>query len=143
MKNKMIKQFSISILTVLSLFVSSVAACACTHHQFKTETDAPSCHQAAHESENKNSSGKNEVQTLDQIAFDTSCVCFVPSTAKAFGKSETIKIQKQAAFFASEIEIVYGFVLARAPSATRFEFSKTSLSDSSYNIKSPRAPPRL
>ena len=138
----MIKQFSISLLTVLSLFATSVAACACSHHQVKTETEVPSCHQVSHETEKENSPETSGIQTSHQAAFDASCVCFTPSAPEAFGKSETLKIQKQAALFASEIEIVYGFAPARAPSAARFEFSKISLSDSSYNLKSPRAPPR-
>lgn len=141
MKNKVIKQFAVGFLAVLSLFVSTIAACGCSHHQVKSEADAPSCHQISHETKNRNSQEKDSSLPKQETAFDVSCVCFMPSAPKVFGKNETVKIQKQAALLTAEIEIVYGFVLARVPSATRFAFSEISLSDSSYNIKSPRAPP--
>lgn len=137
----MIKHYAASLLAVLSLFVSSVAACSCTHHQAKTETEVPSCHQTSHKSDN--SQQKDSVQTNQSKAFDVSCVCFVQSAPKAPGSAENVKIQKQSALFTAKIDVVYGFSLARAPSATRFDFAETALSDSAYNIKSPRAPPIL
>lgn len=141
MKNKVIKHYVVGYLAVLSLFVSTVAACACSHH-IKTKVEEPSCHQSSHTAEHQNSQGKDEAQNAHNVALDVSCVCFTSSAPKAFGKTETIKIQKQVAVFATEVEVVYGFVLARAPSARQFGFSATYLDDS-YNLKSPRAPPRL
>lgn len=143
MKNRTIKQLAASLLAVLSLFVSNIAACGCAHHQAAAKTEIPACHQAFHQNENANSQSQDSAQTNESKVFDASCVCFVQSAPKAPGNAETVKIQKQAALFVTEIDIVYGFAPARAPSAVRFDFSETALSDSAYNIKSPRAPPIL
>jgi len=39
MKSVKLKQFAVSLLALLSLFASSVSACACSHHQEKPETN--------------------------------------------------------------------------------------------------------
>lgn len=143
MKKRLIKHYAASLLAVLSLLVSSVAACGCAHHQARTETQSPSCHQISHSKESDNLRQKESAQTNQSKALDVSCICFVQATPKAPGSVETVKIQKQAAIFTAKIDVVYGFALARPPSATRFSFSATALSDSAYNIKLPRAPPIL
>ena len=44
MKSVKLKQFAVSLLAILSLFASSVSACACSHHQEKPEVSPASCH---------------------------------------------------------------------------------------------------
>lgn len=135
MKNQRLKQFAASFLVVLSLFVSSVAACSCSHHQEKVETDAaPSCHQ--HSAENLSAETSATFDATDD------CVC-AQSAPRVFAKSEVVKIEKQAAVISSGIKV--SVTLTASISAVKTsDYSKPLyLCDSFYNIKSPRAPPVL
>jgi hypothetical protein len=128
------KQIAVGFLIILSLFVSSVSACVCSHHAEKAATETASCHEHSEKKQEANSSenGKN---------FDSNdeCSCVQPAPG-IFSKSETIKIEKQtSALPFSKIEI-------KTASMVVFEkniyFEKPFyLSDSFYNLKSPRAPP--
>lgn len=140
MKNQRLKQFAASFLVVLSLLVSSVAACSCSHHQEKVETAAPSCHQ--HSAENQ--SGEMHQSTETSATFDANddCVC-AQSAPRIFAKSEVVKIQKQAATVSPYITISVELT-ARIDAVETSDYSKPFyLCDSFYNIKSPRAPPVL
>lgn len=142
-KSEKIKQFSVSILVVLSLFVSSVAACCCAHHQEKQEIETASCHFQASEpaaEEHQNSEIKNDSQGRQ---INIPCECLFESAPKIIAKSENVKVEKQIPVFAAEVEAIRGFIAVRAPAPKCFEFESFRVSDSSYNIKSPRAPPRL
>lgn len=56
---------------MLAMFVSSVSACACTHHQQNAE-NAPSCHIQSH------SGHDGTAQTTDsKTSIDEGCTCFV------------------------------------------------------------------
>ncbi|MEP6900788.1 MAG: hypothetical protein ABJA66_03500 [Actinomycetota bacterium] len=133
------RQFSASFLIVLSLFVSSVSACVCSHHHTeKVEIKTSSCHEHSGNKQNQNA---NSSETLETFDSDDKCCC-VESAPKIFSKSETIKIEKQTAVLPfSRVEIK---AVSRVVSVERIYFEKPFyLSDSFYNIKSPRAPPRL
>ncbi len=122
-----LKQFSLAILVVLSLFASNIAACCCSHHQEKTETKIPSCHQ------------KNGSEISD--SFKRPCVCSIEFAPKIFAKSDTVKIKKQAAKIASIVSIKFDAV-SKIVADENFNFPKPFyLSDSFYRHKSPRAPP--
>ncbi len=137
MKSEKIKQFSVSILIVLSLFVSSISACCCSHHTEKAETETPSCHGKMHEAEQSNQA----VQANDADSFKIPCECSLESAPKGFAKSENLKIEKQTAKSVDSINFEIKEVLQEI-SASKIEFSKPFyLSDSFYNLKSPRAPP--
>lgn len=70
------------------------------------------------------------------------CSCLQPAP-KTFSKSELVKIEKQAAKNAPIIEVEFEIIAPIAKTA-KADFSKPFyLSDSFYNLKSPRAPPRL
>ncbi len=132
------KQFGASFLIVLSLFVSSVAACICSHHTENVEVAAPSCHEHSETMPNHEMASDENIQQIDS---DEDCCCVQPAP-RVFSKSETIKIEKQAAvlpLMRIEIKAVSTIVSAEN---TYFE-KPFYLSDSFYNIKSPRAPPRL
>ncbi len=136
MKNQRWTKFGGSFLIVLSLFVSSVAACVCSHHISKTETEVPSCH--------THSEAKHKVDSSENVAkldMDDDCDCLQPAP-KAFSKSETIKIEKQTANL-PQTRIEIKAVSSIASIETIFFEKSFYLSDSFYNIKSPRAPPRL
>lgn len=79
-----------------------------------------------------------------QNAFskDSHCNCIKPAP-KVFSKSELVKIEKQTAEISSPIEIKFERILEVAAAAQTNFFQPFNLSDSSYNIKSPRAPPLL
>jgi len=68
---KQAKLFSVSVLAMLAMFVSSVSACVCAHHQQKVEA-APSCHVQSH-------SGRDQTApTTDaKTSIDEGCTCFV------------------------------------------------------------------
>lgn len=71
MASKQAKLFSASILAILAMFVSSVSACACAHHQ-QTVESAPSCHVESH------SGHDGTAQTTDsKTSIDEGCTCFV------------------------------------------------------------------
>ena len=46
MKRIHLRQAAISLVTVFTLFVSAISACACSHHQPQTNAEQPSCHPA-------------------------------------------------------------------------------------------------
>lgn len=139
MKSEKLKQFSASILVVLSLFVSSISACCCSHHQEKVETEVPSCHAKTHETEEK----KDSANVDDKDSINISCECFMESAPKVFAKSENVKIEKQTAKLTRLIHFEIEQVL-HIVSGVKIEFSTPSyLSDLISNPKSPRAPPTV
>ncbi len=131
---KKAKQTAAGFLIIASFFVSAVASCVCSHHAEKTESKAVSCHE--------HSDAKQETSPVKTaLSFDSSDECGCASPApRAFSKSETIKIEKQAAVsMFSPLEIK---TASAAFSIDNVYFEKPFyLSDSFYNIKSPRAPP--
>ncbi len=133
-----IKQLGASFLIVLSFFVSATAVCICSHHPENIEVAAQSCHEY---SETMPDDGMQTDENIQQLDADEDCCCVQPAP-RVFSKSETIKIEKQAAvlpFTRIEIEAVATIV---AVENTYFE-KPFYFSDSFYNIKSPRAPPFL
>ena len=128
-----LKNISVSLLVILSLFASTVAACCCSHHQEKVEIKVPSCHQTSHE--------KDSATTENLDFLNIPCVCLMESAPKVFAKSESIRFEKQTAKMASIVSIKFD-VISPTVSVEKFVFAKPFyLSDSFYNQKSPRAPP--
>ena len=87
-----IRQLVIGIVAVLSLSVSSVAACACNHH-LQSPTEELSCH---------GRSKKQHHDTADAPLLPSAgetCAC-VRSAAKESVKAEAFKWKKQAMHFA-------------------------------------------
>ena len=93
-----IRQLFIGILAVLSLSVSSVAACACDHHVLDRQTER-SCHATAPEKQ-------HDLADIAQTApsFEESCVC-VQKALKLSVKSEGFKFKKQPSIFSSAFEL--------------------------------------
>lgn len=141
MKSISLKQFVISLSALLSLFVSSVSACACSHHQAKPETESPSCHAHPAKSESGRNHDADAPETIRNSLSEAGCVCF-QIAPKAFAKSETTKFKKYAAavYHLTAPEIVF---VSRG-AAVKLDFTKPFyLSDSFYNLSPGRAPPRL
>lgn len=128
------KQIAVGFLIVLSLFVSAVAACVCSHHAEKAETQISSCHEHS-----ATTQATNSLEKGSQLDSNDECFCVQPAP-RVFSKSETIKFEKQAAvspLSPVEIKTVSQIV---ADASVYFE-KPFYLSDSFYNLKSPRAPP--
>lgn len=132
------KQLAASFLIILSLFVSSVAACICSHHVEISETESSSCHE---QSEKKQDRDADSPENLQQFDSSSECCCLQPAP-RAISKSETIKLEKQALVLpASKVEIK---TVSHVSVIENAYFEKPFyLSDSFYNLKSPRAPPAV
>lgn len=84
-----IRQLALGIIAVLSLSVSSVAACACSHHQ-PSPQPAKSCHGPTHGESNSNGLALPNV--------GESCVCVQPAPDRSV-KSESFKFKKHTPGF--------------------------------------------
>ena len=91
---KRIQQISIGILAALSLFVSSISACACSHHEQGPEPETKSCHGTA-VTPDKDS----VVQHAGGSSVEENCFC-IQQAAKLSVKAETFKFKKQVSAFA-------------------------------------------
>ena len=143
-KSEKIKQFSVSVLVVLSLFVSSVAACCCDNHQEKQEVEVASCHsQTGKSAAEKKQVSQAEKEDFQGRQMNIPCECLFDSAPKIVAKSDNVKVEKYIPLWSEKVEAIRGFIAVRAPAKSRFDFEIFRINDSSYNIKSPRAPPRL
>lgn len=124
------KQIAVGLLIVLSLFVSSVAACVCSHHTEKAETEVSSCH---------GNSETTSVEKVSELDSNDECFCIQPAP-RVFSKSEKIKFEKQAAVLPVSHTEIQTISPIAADASVYFE-KPFYLSDSFYNLKSPRAPP--
>jgi hypothetical protein len=135
-----------AILAVLSLCVSSVAACACTHHhpvKVEVETEQSSCHGAAHHAEPGPQQETQAVESGKPDFADSSCECSVQAAPRAFVKKDNLKVAKPAiAQAVTDPETV--LVLAGSYyTSTGFYSAELFVSDPHYNLTPGRAPPRL
>jgi hypothetical protein len=71
------KQILVTVTAMLSLFVSAVSACACSHHEPVKQAVGSSCHGPSHESP--------AAEQADLLAdhFEANCECFVRTPAPA------------------------------------------------------------
>ncbi len=140
MRSAKIQQFVGSLIAVLSLFASSISACACSHHQPKTENNPPSCHE--HSAETKaEQSQETSTEKFQPVVSESGCIC-LQLAPKAVAKAENIKVEKNLTSVSLETPIEINFVASNA--AAKFDFSKPPyLSDSFYNLSPGRAPPIL
>lgn len=93
-----IRQLLFGILAVLSLSVSSVAACACSHHVQDRQPER-SCHAAGPQKHH----GSGTAQTAP--SFEESCVC-LQKALKLSVKSEGFKLKKHPSVFAGGVELI-------------------------------------
>ena len=139
MKSVRLKQFAVSLLAILSLFASSVSACACSHHQEKQETETASCHEHSAETKPEQILDDNSSEIVKANVSEAGCVCF-QTAPKVVVKSENVKVEKHAATIPSVLPVEIVFVVQTV--SARIYFSKPLyLSDSFYNLSPGRAPP--
>jgi hypothetical protein len=123
-------------LAVLSLFVASVSACACTHHHQaeKVEAEVPSCHKPAH----------NE-QPLTEIteAADASCECVLRAGLRVYAKHENLKVEKQALAITANDPRRDLDPAALTSVSANYVSPEIHLSTHYHNSSPGRAPPRL
>lgn len=143
MKYQRIKMTVLSLCVVLSLFASAIAACACPHHQKKSENHNESCHQQmTRETQDSEFSNSNEAAQTSKI--DADCACFVKS-AQPFvvGKIENVKNQKNSAVLPSIVKFDNRIRISTV-TAAKFE-REHHFYNSNYleKLKPSRAPPVL
>jgi hypothetical protein len=144
MKSKKLRQITASIFVLMSLCVSSIAACACAHHHAETgqvETEQSSCHGSGDHVETAPQAAPAEADTKNGI--DSSCECFMQAAPRVSIKNENLKVAKQAiAQTAIDSERV---LVQTGPYYISAGFYSTELfvSDPYYNLTPGRAPPRL
>src|SRR5688500_9630439 len=88
-----IRQISIGILAVLSLFVSSVSACACSHHEQSSQPEQKSCHGADAAPDKHLVSPVVEPAIDSGPSFEETCFCIQPAI-KLSVKGEGFKFKK-------------------------------------------------
>jgi len=141
MKSVRLKQFGLAFCLVVSLFVSSVSACTCSHHPEKVETEISSCHGHSENAQTEQHHSADSNENAQSIVSQDECCCIEPAP-KVVAKVENIKIEKQklAAFSLLPVEIAFVPQIISVKS----EFSrKFYLTDSFYNLSPGRAPPGL
>ncbi len=141
-----LKQYSLVLACVISLFASSFAACVCLHHQEHAKTEASACHDHSEEGETT-SQQINQADTgnesVTRMFSENECRCFQPVTLKTGAKSETVKLNLQLAEL-PEKAIQATIVSAPQEISVKNTFAKPLyLSDSFYNLAPGRAPPGL
>ena len=144
MKSVRLKQFGLALSLLVSLFVSSISACTCSHHPEKVETNASSCHEhseAAETEQTKHHSSDSKESAQSVVPADE-CCCIEPAP-KVYAKSETVKIEKQSAAISQtllpEIALAPKLILIKT---VNFE-TPFYLTDSFYNLSPGRDPPVL
>lgn len=141
MKSRRLKQIFLSLCVVLSLFASSVAACACSHHLLEAEVHAVSCHQMS-EAEDSQAEQSKDVSQFETVA--ERCNCFAKtSQPSVVNKAKNLKLQNHSLILPSlpkveRYEAIVEIVSVKASLTTRFY-------NSNYldKLKPARAPPVL
>ena len=90
-KTKRIMQLITGLFAVLSLSVSSVAACTCSHHQAAPEAKK-SCHGTSHH--------QSQTENVGSPNVGQSCNCIQPTSERSV-KSEPFKLKKQLPVFSA------------------------------------------
>ena len=150
MKSVRLKQYGLAICLVVSLFVSAVSACTCSHHPQRIETnasDTSSCHQHSEEAAADTSVKTEQQQSADSneparsVVPQDECCCIQPAP-KVFAKSENLKIEKQTLAILPESHVAIAFVPQTISVKSEF-ITPFYLTDSFYNLTPGRAPPIL
>ncbi|MGQ0540716.1 MAG: hypothetical protein ACT4O9_02550 [Blastocatellia bacterium] len=139
-QRKRIRQLSIGLVAVLSLFVSAVSACACSHHQPPKTAIENSCHGSIHTAEEAPIAAGGPVSS-----FDADCNCFVRASVPAI----ISKSGEKKNLFGKEIAVVENLFVAFSLEYV-FDSDDASLSTDLpvytphyFAYRPSRAPPRL
>ena len=129
----------ISLAAVLSLLVSALAACACSHHQPQVNTEPPSCHSSSHGTDTASEPSLRE-------SFGAGCNCFVNSPSPAItAKSESKRSPDAKQHGLSAVAISLTGVGLRPLFSSIPDFGSNALffQGRPRTAGPPRAPPRL
>lgn len=144
MKSARLKQLGLAFCLLVSLFVSSVSACTCSHHPEKVETETSSCHEhseAANTEPTEHHSSDSNESALSVVPADE-CCCIEPAP-RVFAKSETVKVEKQSAAL-PQSSLDKAALIAEIVLVKSIDFETPFyLTDSFYNLSPGRAPPVL
>jgi hypothetical protein len=141
MKNARFKQFGLAIGLIVSLFASSISACACSHHAGKVEIETPSCHGHSETAKTGQPQKSDVNENAQSLVPQDECCCVAPPP-KASAKSENLRIEKQALANLSLAPVET--TSSRQTISVKSEFvRKIYLTDSFYNLTPGRAPPNL
>lgn len=122
-------------MAVMALFVSSVSACVCSHHQTKPKEEKASCHSHGETGE------KPQTVAGTPLVSEGGCYCLQP-TPRAVSKAGKFsfdgKILK-ADYFSIDEPVYFSTALATVEVFSRTDY----LSKTVDRLSAPRAPPRL
>lgn len=142
MRRIKITRFGAVFYLIISLLVSTISACACSHHTGKVETDGSSAgHQHSETVATESHHNPAANQSARYVDSQDECCCVAPPS-KISVKSENVKVEKHRLTIAtvSPIEIVFVPQIVSVKS----EFTAPSyLTNSFYNLTPGRAPPAL
>lgn len=130
------RQTLIGILAVLSLCVSSVAACACSHHGQTSQPKKLSCHS---EPAAEITHDPDESDRPPGSSFDETCFCIQPSV-KLSVKAEAFKYKKQASDASTGFELAPKYFHSSRPVLHRDRLSAIRVNTFSTSGSS-RGPP--
>jgi len=147
MRMRELKQFSLILGLMLSLVVSSLGACVCSHHQEQAKTETPSCHSHAAEDAANHAEQTNDAdssaETINTMLSEGDACCCAESAPKVVTKSETVKPEKKTvALPTAAAPVTVVFAVQTVP-AQNYLPKPLYLTDSFYNLSPGRAPPRL
>lgn len=133
------KKYFVSLLAVMSLFVSAVSACACSHHIEPQKTEL-SCHSSSHEMPAETTASE------PSDSFDTDCNCLArPPVPAIVAKTDDKRpgIEKQIVEFEFALpQFVEREIVSFEPETFFAESSSLYKQDLLSSLPS-RAPPRL
>jgi hypothetical protein len=134
MRSTHAKRFIISIVVVLALAGSTLASCACSHHQSAAPT-VPSCH--------KHTADKNGPEPESGAQLRTSEYCFCASVApRNVARSEGVKLKKHAAMLPQPV-MAAEVTFKTANLSELFRKTPANIFSSFARLKPSRAPPIL
>jgi hypothetical protein len=130
------QKFLVALLATLGLCVSSVAACACSHHK-EPEHPTESCHSTAPAPNQHH----NESEPAAGLYVDETCVCS-PAATRLSVKAEGFKLKKHPAVILSSLPGVGQLALRTVHTAATFEIERVIPRDSVRESASSRGPPQ-
>jgi hypothetical protein len=142
MKNQRLKQCAVSLLIVLSLFVSSVSACTCPHETQTTELSHCQPPQHSHGAQAESHHNETIPESVSVLVSPNQC-CGIQSTPRASAVTKNIQVEKQALATSLAPTIEFISISHIAPIKTIGFVTPFYLSDSFHNLTPGRAPPRL
>ena len=144
MKNQRLKQFAVSLLVVLSLFVSSVSACTCSHEPQTSELShcQPQPPQHSHGAKAESHHDQTLPESVSVLVSPNQC-CGIQSAPRASAVTKNIQVEKQALTTSPAPAIEFVSISHIVPVKTVGFVAPFYLSDSFHNLTPGRAPPRL